>query len=81
MAKRKSRKSRRRGLSDCGCGPLAGLGMETPEGYLTVQRAGGSAPLQPASGGGTGGLLIKGLVVLAAAGAGWFGYKKFFSTP
>lgn len=83
MAKRKRRSKRRsHGLHGLGCGcgrGMNGLGMERPDGYLTVQGPGSGGSLLAS--GGTKGLVVKGAIVLAAAGAGWFVYKKFFSNP
>lgn len=78
MAKR-ARKARshrrRRGLHGLGCGCGAGvdgLGMEIPNGHLTVQGPGAAPSIKNK-------LIVGGVVMVAAAGAGWFLYKKLFA--
>lgn len=75
MATRKRKRSKRRSR---------GLGATPGSGYLTVERADGKPTLGPARRGLnlTPNRLILGSVVLAAAaGAGWFIYKRFFDKP
>lgn len=72
MARSRKRKSRR-GLGNCPCG-VAGLGMETPSGHLTIQGKPQST-LAPAGGSRTTGIIAKVAIVAAAAGAGWFGWQ------